>query len=59
MYPKTFQGVLMSYAAGVPFFRGTIESDLFFSVAMFGTPVFLHALSGWLHRSSDNHIAAA
>jgi hypothetical protein len=32
---------------------------LFFSVAMFGTPAFLHALSGWLHRSSDNHIAAA
>jgi hypothetical protein len=59
MYPKTFQGVLMSYAAGVPFFRGTIESDLFFSVAMFGTPVFLHALSGWFDRSSDDHIAAA
>jgi hypothetical protein len=49
----------MSYAAGVPFFRGTIESDLFFSVAMFGTPVFLHALSGRFDRSSDNHIAAA
>jgi hypothetical protein len=59
MYPKTFQGVLMSYAAGVPFFRGTIESDLFFSVAMFGTPVFLHALSAWFDRSSDNHTAAA
>jgi len=59
MYPKTFQGVLMSYAAGVPFFRGTIESDLFFSVAMFGTPVLLHALSGWFDRSRDNHIAAA
>src|SRR6202049_2520111 len=59
MYPKTFHGVLMSYAAGVPFFRGTIESDLFFYVAMFGTPVFLHALSVWLHGSRDNHIAAA
>ena len=59
MYPKTLQGVMMSYAAGVPFFRGTVESDLFFSLAMFGTPVFLHALAGWLHKSADDHIAAA
>ena len=49
---------MMSYAAGVPFFRGTVESDLFFSVALFGTPVFLHALSGWMHKSGD-HTAAA
>jgi hypothetical protein len=51
--------VMMSYAAGLPFFRGTVESDLFFSIAFFGTPVFLHALSGWMHRSSGDHIAAA
>ena len=36
---------MMSYTAGIPFFRGTAESDLFFSLAMFGTPVFLHMLS--------------
>ena len=59
MYPRTFNGLMMSYAAGLPFFRGTVESDLFFSVAMFGTPVFLHALSGWFHKSADNNIAAA
>ena len=58
MYPRTFNGLMMSYAAGIPFFRGTAESDLFFSVAMFGTPVFLHALSGWFHGTGD-HIAAA
>jgi hypothetical protein len=58
MYPRTFNGLMMSYAAGIPFFRGTVESDLFFSIAMFGTPVFLHALSGWFHRTGD-HIAAA
>jgi|SRR5580700_9823055 hypothetical protein len=58
MYPRTFHGVMMSYAAGVPFFRGTVESDLFFSIAFFGTPVFLHALSGWMHKSGD-HTAAA
>jgi uncharacterized protein DUF6580 len=58
MYPKTFHGVMMSYAAGLPFFRGTVESDLFFSIAMFGTPVFLQALSRW-HKSASDRAAAA
>jgi hypothetical protein len=58
MYPRSLNGLMMSYVAGIPFFRGTVESDLFFSIAMFGTPVFLHALSGWFHKSGD-HIAAA
>jgi hypothetical protein len=49
---------MMSYAAGIPFFRGTAESDLFCSLAMFGTPVFLQMLSGWLRKSGD-HTAAA
>ena len=26
MYPKTLHGLMMSYAAGIPFFRGTVES---------------------------------
>ena len=59
MYPKTFQGVMMSYAAGVPFFRGTVESDLFFSLAMFGMPVFLDAVSRRMHKAAGDHIAAA
>src|ERR1700691_4680638 len=59
LYPRTFHGLMMSYAAGIPFFRGTLESDLFFSIAMFGTPVFLLALSRWMHKTSGDHIAAA
>jgi len=59
MYPRTLSGLMMSYTAGIPFLRGTVESDLFFSIAFFGTPVFLHALSGWMHRSANDHIAAA
>jgi hypothetical protein len=58
MYPRTFSGLMMSYTAGIPFFRGTAESDLFFSVAMFGTPVLFHALAGWLHTSGDHPAAA-
>jgi len=59
MYPRTFEGLMMSYTAGIPFFRGTVESDLFFSIAMFGTPVFLLALSRWMHKNSSGDIAAA
>jgi uncharacterized protein DUF6580 len=59
MYPKTFGGLMMSYAAGLPFFRGTVESDLFFSIAMFGMPVFLTALSRLMHRNAADHVAAA
>jgi hypothetical protein len=58
MYPRSFSGLIMSYTAGIPFFRGTVESDLFFSLAFFGVPVLWHALSDWLRRSSDYPTAA-
>jgi hypothetical protein len=58
MYPKTFAGLMMSYTAGIPFFRGTIESDLFFSIAFFELPVLVQALSAKLQGSGD-HTAAA
>jgi hypothetical protein len=58
MYPHSLSGLMMSYAAGLPFFRGTIESDVFFSIAFFGTPVFLQALSRWMGQTSSDHMAA-
>lgn len=58
MYPKNFSGLMMSYAAGLPFFRGTVESDLFFSVAFFGMPVLGMAMSRWAGRSGDRVAAA-
>jgi hypothetical protein len=36
MYPKTMGGLATAYAAGLPFFRNEIASDLFFSAVMFG-----------------------
>ena len=59
MYPRGLNGLMMSYSAGLPFFRGTIESDLLFTAAMFATPVMIQAVSGWLNKSADDHIAAA
>jgi hypothetical protein len=58
MYPRSFSGLMMSYTAGIPFFRGTAESDLFFSLAFFGVPVLLHMLSEW-RQSTGDHAAAA
>src|ERR1700691_5942457 len=31
LYPRSLAGLMTSYAAGIPFFRGTAESDLFCS----------------------------
>jgi hypothetical protein len=59
MYPRTFGGLLTSYTMGLPFLRGTVTSDLFFSAAFFGVPVFAQALSRWARGSADDHIAAA
>jgi len=36
MYPKTFAGLMTCYAAGLPFFRTAVVSDLLFSAAFFG-----------------------
>ena len=36
MYPKTTSGLAICYVAGLPFFRNTVVSDLFFSAAFFG-----------------------
>src|SRR5207245_11238110 len=58
MYPRSFAGLLMSYTAAIPFFRGTLESDLFFSLAMFGTPVLLHFMAEKLHGSGSDTAAA-
>jgi hypothetical protein len=58
MYPRGFSGLMMSYTAGIPFFRGTVESDVFFSLAFFFTPALAHVVSGWLDRTGD-HTAAA
>lgn len=58
IYPKNLSGVMMSYVAGLPFFRHALEGDLFFTAVMFATPVVLHALTGEAGKE-ENHRAAA
>jgi hypothetical protein len=36
MYPKTFNGLMACYVAGLPFFRYAVTSDLLFTAAFFG-----------------------
>jgi hypothetical protein len=57
MYPKNAGGLMMSYAAGLPFFRTTIVSDLFFTAVAFGTPHVIAAFERML--DSHDHIATA
>jgi hypothetical protein len=57
MYPRTLAGLMGSYVAAIPFFRGTAASDLFFSLAMFSVPALQQALTGRL-RSTGGPTAA-
>ena len=36
MYPKTVNGLMTCYVAGLPFFRTAVASDLLFTAAFFG-----------------------
>ena len=36
LYPKTFAGLMSCYAAGIPFFGGTLAGDLFYVAVLFG-----------------------
>ncbi len=58
MYPRTFQGLMACYAAGVPFFRRAVEGDLLFTGAMFAIPFLLQAISAGLDRTGDHGAAA-
>jgi len=45
MYPRTMAGLEACYYAAVPFFRATAASDLVYSLAMFGIPALVQAMS--------------
>jgi hypothetical protein len=37
MYPPTWEGLMLCYAAGLPFLGNTLAGDLFFTGVLFGT----------------------
>jgi hypothetical protein len=40
-YPQTFSGLMMSYAAGIPFLWNSLAGDLFYSGVLFGSFYFI------------------
>jgi Family of unknown function (DUF6580) len=58
LYPKNFGGLLMSYAAGLPFFRHTVESDLLFTGIMFSIGALAPTFSRAFDRNPDHPAAA-
>ncbi len=44
MYPKTFEGLIAAYIAGIPFFRNTVLGDAFYSAVLFGGTAVLERL---------------
>lgn len=60
MYPKTVNGLLMAYSAGLPFLKNTLSGDLVYSSLLIGALAFMHrkfALPGKkveLHQGTGN-----
>ncbi len=40
-HPKTWSGLMMTYTDGVPFYKGSVEATVVFSLALFGGYVLL------------------
>lgn len=59
MYPKTLDGLMAAYVAGLPFFRQSVAADLFFTAVFFSVPVVLESLIRGLRRGEHENIAAA
>ena len=59
IYPHTWQGLVMCYTMGLPFFRNTILGDLFYVGSMFGLAEFalFVANNNKMRRAylNDNH----
>jgi len=58
IYAKTVSGLMTCYAAGIPFFRRTLEGDLLYTAAMFGLPVAAAAIARWMGKPQGTAAAA-
>ena len=44
LYPKTLNGLMLCYAAAIPFFRNELVSDVLFTAVFFSVPALIAAL---------------
>jgi len=54
LYPRSVEGLLQAYVAGIPFYRNSILGDLFFAAVLFGGYAFIETL--FTSRSTDSAI---
>lgn len=47
MYPHSFEGLVASYTAGLPFFRNMLAGDLFFTGVLFGLIALAERARAW------------
>jgi len=52
MYPRTLEGLLNCYAAGIPFYRNQFAGDLIFTAFAFALPSLLTSSEAQEHRVS-------
>lgn len=44
-YPKTLEGLMQAYVAGIPFYRNSLLGDLFFVALLFGGYYFIQSIT--------------
>ena len=53
MYARGLDGLLQSYTMAIPFFRGTLLGDLFYTCVFFGGFELLRGFTGGLLRRGE------
>lgn len=52
-YPHNLSGIIQSYINGLPFLRGTLMGDMFYSAALFGGYSLVKIYADKRHRASE------
>jgi len=55
LYPKTGEGLVQAYIAGIPFFQNTLLGNAGFSVLLFGAYSLLQRNFSWMRPHSLSH----
>lgn len=53
LYPQTLEGLMTCYVAGIPFYKGTLFGDLFYTGVLFGA---FYALQKWVPVFRMSHL---
>ncbi len=52
-YVHNINGIIQAYINGLPFLRGTLMGDMFYSLALFGGYALVQVYAGKRHRASE------